>query len=506
MRKRTGIILLVVLLLLLTGCAERKQANTETDSLNNFENATLGVTIGSIFDGYSRALYPDTEVVYYNNFSDLFQSLKQGKVDGFLYDKPGFSAVARTDDNLQYTVVPEYMVDIGFCFQKNEYGEQLAAEMSALQAELWEDGTMDALIEKWYGEKEPTQTLERPDFGENAKPFIVAFDSSHKPFTYMLNGQLAGLEVEVIYKFCLKYGYEPEILDVPFASGMAGLSSEKFDVASAYITAERQKSVNFADPYMSAQVVMITYEQEDALSPIRNLRKSFKKTVLDENRWKSILSGFYTTLLISFFAVLIGAAFGFLFFLLSISRKGWLAKPAKALSAISAFIVRGTPSLVLLMIIYYVVFANRDISGTTVAVIGFSMTFGSFVYTNLKVISSGVDQGQVEAAYALGYGYMHTFFKIVLPQTMYIFLPVCREEILNLIKLTSVVGYVAVNDLTKVADIIRSSTFDAFFPLIIATVFYFVLTWAAIALMHAVARRIDPKIRRKKRIIKEAQE
>ena len=108
----------------------------------------------------------------------------------------------------------------------------------------------------------------------------------------------------------------------------------------------------------------------------------------------------------------------------------------------------------------------------------------------------------MEAAYALGYTKNNTFFKILLPQALKVFIPTYSSQVVGLIKATSVVGYIAVNDLTSVGDIIRSNTYEAFFPLIAVAIIYFMLTWIISKLLGAVGRRFDPKKRKTSNFLK----
>ena len=140
--------------------------------------------------------------------------------------------------------------------------------------------------------------------------------------------------------------------------------------------------------------------------------------------------------------------------------------------------------------------------GVKVAVIGFTLTFGAFVYDHMTVSVGSVDNGQTEAAYALGYTKNKTFFRIIFPQAMSIFLPSYCGQAVELIKATAVVGYIAVNDLTKMGDIIRSNTYEAFFPLIATAVIYFLLTWALSLLLKLIKLRFEPKRRKKETILK----
>ena len=248
---------------------------------------------------------------------------------------------------------------------------------------------------------------------------------------------------------------------------------------------------------MVADVVMATYEGAGG-GFFASVAESFEKTFVREGRWKMILAGVGTTLLIAVCAVLGGTLLGALLYLWTRSKYKTSSAIARGIAAVYSKLVAGMPTLVILMLLFYVVFGKVDISGLAVAIIGFILTFGSFVYDRLKLSTEGVDKGQTEAAYALGYGRNRAFFRIVLPQAMRMFLPVYSAEIVNLVKATSVVGYIAVNDLTKVGDIIRSNTYEAFFPLIAVAVIYFLITWGISALVGLLQRRTDPRRNKKK--------
>ena len=112
------------------------------------------------------------------------------------------------------------------------------------------------------------------------------------------------------------------------------------------------------------------------------------------------------------------------------------------------------------------------------------------------------DSGQYEAAYALGYSNRRTFFRIILPQAVPHILPSYRGEVIGLIKATAVVGYIAVQDLTKMGDIVRSRTYEAFFPLIAVTVIYFVLEALLGFLIRRITISINPKKRKREKILK----
>lgn len=502
----------MLFVLCFSGCAAAPDGEDETaGGLERFENAKLGVVTGSLYGGYSREQFPNAEIMEYNTFADVLLALKLGKVDGAMLDMPNFNAVKRTEKHLEYTPVPAYSVEIGFGFQMTTGGTKLQSEMNGFLATLRSSGKLDELLDKWYGETEPEGDINLPFASLTGTPLRVSIDTTRKPFVYNYNNGPVGFEMEVLYLFCKEMGYSTGNFEVvPFATGIGGLATNKYDVVCGglYMTPARKEEVNFSDPYMKAEVVMATYN--GSVNFFDSIGESFQKTFVREGRWKLILEGMGTTLLISVSAVLGGTVLGFLIYLAANSKYKWLSAAVRVFAKVYSTIISGLPMLVILMVLFYVVFGTADISGTAVAIIGFILTFGSFVYNRLTLAVGGVDIGQTEAAYALGYGKNRTFFKIVLPQAMKTFAPVWSAEIVSTVKATSIVGYIAVSDLTKVGDIIRSNTYEVFFPLIAVALIYFLLTWGITALLGFAVRRLDPsnknaRKRNKKSPQKEAQ-
>ena len=212
----------------------------------------------------------------------------------------------------------------------------------------------------------------------------------------------------------------------------------------------------------------------------------------------NLLRAVGNTLLITVLSILFGTIIGFFLFMLC--RNGNPA--ANTVTAACTWIVQGMPMVVLLMILFYVVFGSVAIDGIIVAVIGFTLTFGASVFGLLKIGVGAIDVGQYEAAYALGYSNRRTFFRIILPQAVPHVMDAYKGEIIGLIKATAIVGYIAVQDLTKMGDIVRSRTYEAFFPLIAVTIIYFVLEGILGILISRISFHIDPKQRKREDILK----
>ena len=481
-------------------------------SLSQMNGKRIGVQTGTSFDQAVFAQFPDAEVSYFNTKADLISALLTYKVDGYTVDEPVAKVEMQQEDRLTY--IPEYMerFEFAYVFPKTDEGQALCDQFSEYLRTIRADGTMAEIEEKWFSEDESQKTIidwtALPAANGTLK---MATEALYEPFTYIKNNQITGYDIDITARFCQAYGYGLEIVDMSFDAVLPAVQSGKCDFGGSgiTITKERAESVLFSEPNFMGGTVMAVLKAEEA-SPAAapetqtkesfwdGLKSSFDKTFIREDRWKLFLEGIWTTLLITLLSTLFGTALGFLVFMLC--RNGNLI--ANGVTRFSVWLITGTPMVVLLMILYYIIFGSVAIGGITVAVIGFTLTFGASVFGLIRMGVGTIDRGQYEAAYALGHSNRHTFFKIILPQAIPHVLPAYQGEIVGLIKATAIVGYIAVQDLTKMGDIVRSRTYEAFFPLIAVTVIYFVLE---VLLSFAVSRiriSIDPKKRKRESILK----
>jgi len=217
---------------------------------------------------------------------------------------------------------------------------------------------------------------------------------------------------------------------------------------------------------------------------IVSLTESFTNDLIAENRYQMILDGLQVTLLITLCAALLGTLLGGLVCWMRMSRHRWLQQVAK----VYIDLMRGTPVLVLLMLMYYVVMAPLDATGIVVAIVTFAMNTAAYISEMLRTTIQGIDRGQTEAGLALGFTPRQTFFHVVLPQVVKAVMPVYQGEVISLLKGTSIVGYIAVADMTRASDLIRSRTFDAFFPLIVTAIVYFLMAWLIGLLLQSLVQ------------------
>jgi polar amino acid transport system substrate-binding protein len=234
--------------------------------------------------------------------------------------------------------------------------------------------------------------------------------------------------------------------------------------------------------------------KKDAIpSFFAGISNSFQSNIVHENRYLLILDGLKITIVISVLSTLFGTFLGAVVCYMRMTNNAIL----NVLAKVYISILRGTPVLVFLMLIFYVVFASVNIDPVIVSVIAFGMNFAAYVAEIFRSGIESIDKGQSEAGIAMGFTRVNTFLFIVLPQTVQRILPVYKGEFISLVKMTSIVGYIAVQDLTKASDIIRSRTFDAFFPLIMVAVFYYLISWSLMLLMEYAERLANPKLKRK---------
>jgi polar amino acid transport system substrate-binding protein len=218
---------------------------------------------------------------------------------------------------------------------------------------------------------------------------------------------------------------------------------------------------------------------------IESIAESFRNNLIVEGRYQMILDGLQVTLLITLFATILGTLLGGLICWMRMSHRAWLRQTAK----VYIDLMRGTPVLVLLMLMYYVVMAPLNTTGIVVAIVTFALNTAAYVSEMLRTTIQGIDRGQTEAGLALGFTQRQTFFRIVLPQVVKAVMPVYQGEVISLLKGTSIVGYIAVADMTRASDLIRSRTFDAFFPLILTAIIYFVAAWLIGLLLQSLVQR-----------------
>ena len=218
---------------------------------------------------------------------------------------------------------------------------------------------------------------------------------------------------------------------------------------------------------------------------------TFTRNFINGDNWHYIADGLVTTIQITFFAVLVGIVIGFIVGIIrSTYDKTHRLKILNFICNVYLTVIRGTPVLVQLLIIYYVIFASVRIDKVLVAVLAFGINSGAYVAEIFRSGIMSIDNGQFEAGRSLGFNYPQTRWYIIMPQAFKNVLPALCNEFIALLKETSIAGYIGLQDLTKGGDIIRSRTYSAFMPLIAVALIYLAIVLIFTQLIKILERRL----------------
>lgn len=223
---------------------------------------------------------------------------------------------------------------------------------------------------------------------------------------------------------------------------------------------------------------------------VADFQLRFYTNFIKDDRYMYLLSGLGNTLLITFFAVIIGVVLGFLVAIIkaTYTRTGklWLLDK---ICGIYLTVIRGTPMMIQLLIMFYCIFISTN-NKVFVAVIAFGINSGAYVAEIVRSGIMSIDAGQMEAGRSLGFSYAQTMWYIIMPQAFKNVLPALANEFIVLLKETSICGYIGLMDLTRGGDIIRSRTYEPFMPLIAVAIVYLLLVMALTALVGKLERRL----------------
>ena len=478
-------------------------------TLDDVADKAIGVYAGTIHDAFCEKKFPNADLKRFNAPADIILALKTKKIDVAFYDLTSAKVQLKSNPDLGIFSDDALSLPVGYCFNKNN--SELRESFNNFLKKAKTDGTYNEVLKRWFIDDPEKAQMPKIEMNPNGRQITLGVSVADLPNVAIVNNEYVGFDIEFLKRFARSEGYNMKIITMEFSSLIAALAAGKVDIIAdgICITEERQKQVDFSDPYNHFKTAVIALkkniaafgnmeegeskeESSSVLSFLNGVAESFHNNIIVENRYLLILDGLKTTAIISILSTLFGTLLGGLICFMRMSRKKFLLWFAKLYISI----LRGTPVLVLLMIIFYVVFASIDIDPVLVSVIAFGLNFAAYVSEMFRTGIEGVDRGQTEAGIAIGFTKVKTFIYIVLPQAVRRILPVYKGEMISLVKMTSIVGYIAVQDLTKASDIIRSRTFDAFFPLIMVAVLYFLISWLLMILLGYIERKTNPTLKR----------
>ena len=489
---------LTILLTTIFSCAcgvEYKQIN----SLDDLKDAQIGAWPGSAYHQLAQKKFPNAHFVTLEFISDLVLNLSQHKIDAFVIGKIYAENLNHEGNVVKF--LPESLGDVplGYGFTKNERGQKLCEQMNEFLATVEANGELDALRKKWLFGDDSGRTFTKSKLtGENGT-LKVGTEVSGMPFSYLRDKEIVGYEDELLDKFCATYGYDYEIEITEFTTMLMDVTTGRLDIAmdALEILPERQQNMLFANPTFTEQAVAVVSVESSDENFFAALTNRIKISLVEENRWQMLATGAARTIYITLLAIIFGTLLGFGAYMLY--REG-----NRRVNRIIDGIYRtlqGVPTMVMLLFAYYVVFSYVEIPASLVAATVFSIVLSITVFTLLKNGADAIPRGQTEAALSLGFSERQAFVKFILPQVVRNLFSSYQVALNVTLLETAVVGYISVQDLTKMGDLIRARTYDAFVPIITVAIIYFLLSRLLLKVTDKIERRLDPKRRTREEIL-----
>lgn len=475
----------------------RSEEVFQPQSFDELPGHTMALLEGSVQADFAEHNFRDKGVnlVYFPDFTDGMIAVRQGRADVLFANMLMTFNDAFREQHLKICrEVNELAAETGFGIKKGNV--ELKNELDVFLDSLIKAGSLIEMEERWMSDPDADpHTLLRFDpapanpTGEG-KLLRVGISGSQAPATMMLDNKWTGFEIEILQEFAAARGYQIQIQVYDFHNLIPALSSGTIDLVAStlVINEERKQKIDFSIVTFTLRTAFISRDPD--YSGETNLWQSIKNSayasLIKDSRWKLILNGLLLTIIITLCSLILGAILGGVVCGFRMSRKRWKSSLAKGY----IYVMRNTPILVFLMIMFYVVLAHSGLSAPAVAIIAFSMNSSAFIAEIYRSGIQSVSKGQVEAGRAMGCSAFKTFLYIVAPQAAKTAMPVLTSECITLLKGTSIVGYISIIDLTKASDLIRSTSFEAFFPLLTITLLYFILATLLTQILNAVLKKL----------------
>lgn len=466
----------------------------EIRTIDDLKFTTIGVDTYSVFDAIAKEKIPNVKINYYDSMIEEILSLRNGKISAFMTDEALASDILRYNEDLYVLEEPLQEEEYAYALSLNK--KSLKEDIDKILDEMEREGILENLKKKWLGEDENLKIIEKKKLTGEKGTIKFGTLATSAPFAYLKDEEIVGYDIEIMYYICEKLGYKLDIEVMNWSGLLTAVSTEKVDIAgcSIIVTEERKKSVLFTKPNYYGKVVAVSSKKiKEKENTWLKIRKDFFDTFLKENRYKLFLNGFQTTIIISVLSVLLGSIIGIVLGIIRISKHRIL----NIISKILIGILQGTPITVLLLIMYYLVFINTDFSAIVVSIITFSIYFSTYVAEMIRSGYRAIHYNQIQASYALGFTKFQTWIYIAFPQILNYVLPVYKGEVISIIKSTSIVGYIAIIDLTKAGDMIRSRTYDAFLSLIVVAIMYLIICYSFEKILDFAEKKLNSRKGRK---------
>ena len=330
----------------------------------------------------------------------------------------------------------------------------------------------------------------------------MATNATFPPYEYYEEGKIVGIDADLMQAIADILNKQLTIIDIDFDAIITAVQGGKADVgvSGMTVTEDRKKNIDFSDTYTtSKQVIIVRNGNPQPLPTMEDIIETFKQnlhqTFIEDNRYQYFLTGLQNTLIIAACAVLLGLVLGFFIAVIRTTHdKEGTLNVLNFFCQIYLTVIRGTPTMIQLLIIFYVIFASSN-NKLLVAILSFGINSGAYIAEIIRGGIMSLDDGQFEGARSLGLTHTQTMLYIVLPQTFKNTLPALANEFIVLIKETSISAYIGLQDLTMAGNIVRGLTYEAFFPLVsVACIYLFI-----ILILSALVSKLEKSLKKNER-------
>ena len=429
------------------------------------------------------APYPEVKVNFFITPADMILALKSHKIEAFVSEDIVSKVIINKNPDLKCLPDALDTYQNSFALKKNS---PLTPKIKPILEKLKKNGTVEKILKIWTGTDDSKKIVPIQDWPGRNGIIKYATDDTSEPVAYLNGeGKTIGIEPHIMLIIAKELDMKLETSNIVYEACIPAVNSGKADIAGGEIpynesSLETIDLIPICDNGALAIVRNPDYHIKESIGFFQNLKEGFNRNFIVEKRWKSILYGLTRTCLITFSSVFLGLIFALFMSYFRLYGNAFISRITNEYIRI----MQGLPDVVFLMILFYVILGESNFSSISVAILGFAIIFS---INSTEILTSGIksiDLGQIEAAIALGYSRLHGIIRIILPQTAIRIFPVMQGEIINLLKNTSIVGYISIIDLTKICDSIRARTLEAFFPLIVCAVIYLIITYLINYLMN----------------------
>ena len=473
--------------------------------LNQLAGKRVGVLPFSFAAAQLDEKIPEAIPFYVNQERDLFYLLGTEKIDAFVISEP--RAREHLPNYPQFIQIPEYITRVDYTFffpaDKKAICEAFSRQIRAMK----KNGMLKAIQNEWVSPANEKAELPQ-DFQDAPNGVLrmgVAID--REPFSYLRNEKLVGYDIETAQRAAAAMGYGVELVRIERDELEQAITEGRVDFGTSDISSKLTSSgkLVYTEPHYNGGLIAIVPDKTKAkrvhmaLIPQINffLKEqwfSLRRSLWEDNHMRQVFGGFKTTLILAVSAVFFGTILGIPLCMLRQSKRKAISIPADIVCAL----IYNIPILILLMGLYYVIFRRFGLRPLSAAIVIFILRFMASSCRLYMTTLDRIGGVQIDAARALCLRNLTFFRKVIFPQAAAHLAKPFREEIIRLVELTTVVGYISVWDLTKVVDWIRGRTYESFFPIAFATLLYFILSFSLIAVISFISKKFEASLRKQK--------